>query len=114
MWHAVQAGALIMLVYMLVSAVLDASRSAFSVAPPAYRSAPAAPTYAVPRAAVMTPGLVGSCQQILNGPFSAVSKPMFASWKALGDVYKIDIFLHRSDLKNSVTRSKDYLHFAQC
>ena len=48
--------------------------------------------------------------QTLQGSFSAVSKPNFASkyslelarWKALDEIYKMYILLHRSDLKISV------------
>jgi hypothetical protein len=34
--------------------------------------------------------------QISKGSFSAASKPNFASWKALDEIYKIHMLLHRS------------------
>ena len=38
--------------------------------------------------------------QTLRGSFSAVSTPIFANtrWKALAEIYKIYMLLHRSDL----------------
>ena len=56
------------------------------------------------------------CWQTLRGPFSAVSKPIFAikivlhtRRKVLDEICKINILLHRSDLKISVTvRRKFY------
>ena len=44
--------------------------------------------------------------QILEGPFSVVSKPSFASEGSVSrifDIYKIDTFFHRSKFKNELT-----------
>jgi hypothetical protein len=49
--------------------------------------------------------------QSVRGSFSAVSTPISAikSWNVIDEIYKIYIFLHRSDHKNSANLSKCYI-----
>ena len=53
-------------------------------------------------------------EQTSQGPFSSVSTPKFATnirWKALDEIYKIYMLLHRSDLNISRKFSSNFFAF---